>query len=275
MQPPTVNLHTHTYRCRHATGEVEDYASAAIRAGLMTLGMSDHVALPDGRWGDIRMALSEMDGYIAAVEAARLQNPSLRILLGAECEHSHDYQAWYQDELLGRRGFNYLVSGCHFVPERGAWVSVFSDLDNPGMLARYASYNIHAMRSGLYAFVAHPDIIGLAVRDWSESVAACARDICQASVALGVPLEMNSYGLRKEPVLVPDGVRPGYPWIPFWELAAEEGVSVVLNSDAHRPEDVAAGLVELEEIRVRLGLRLAGLDFTVQPGRPATSRSAG
>ena len=57
------NYHTHTYRCQHATGDVIDYAKAAIEAGLTTLGMSDHAALPDNRWNNVRMSMPELDDY--------------------------------------------------------------------------------------------------------------------------------------------------------------------------------------------------------------------
>ena len=36
------NYHTHTARCGHARGEDRDYAEAALRAGIGTLGFSDH-----------------------------------------------------------------------------------------------------------------------------------------------------------------------------------------------------------------------------------------
>ena len=62
------NYHTHTYRCHHATGDVIDYAKAAIEAGLTTLGMSDHVALPDNRWNNVRMSMPELDDYEEAIE---------------------------------------------------------------------------------------------------------------------------------------------------------------------------------------------------------------
>ena len=57
------NYHTHTYRCKHATGDVIDYAKAAIEADLTTLGMSDHAALPDNRWNNVRMSMLELDDY--------------------------------------------------------------------------------------------------------------------------------------------------------------------------------------------------------------------
>ncbi|HPX39764.1 MAG TPA: histidinol phosphate phosphatase, partial [Candidatus Hydrogenedentes bacterium] len=56
-----------------------------------------------------------------------------------------------------------------------------------------------------------------------------------------------------------EGRRPMYPWIRFWELAAEYDIEVVLNSDAHRPEDVAANLDDAAAIAARFGLRIADL----------------
>ena len=43
------NFHTHTYRCKHAAGDVADYCKAAVGFGMKTLGFSDHSALPDDR----------------------------------------------------------------------------------------------------------------------------------------------------------------------------------------------------------------------------------
>ena len=38
----TVNLHTHTRRCKHARGIPADYAKAAEEKGIRVLGMTDH-----------------------------------------------------------------------------------------------------------------------------------------------------------------------------------------------------------------------------------------
>ena len=44
------NFHTHTFRCKHAKGDVDDYCRRALELGMETLGFSDHTALPDDRW---------------------------------------------------------------------------------------------------------------------------------------------------------------------------------------------------------------------------------
>ncbi|HOV64555.1 MAG TPA: PHP domain-containing protein, partial [Spirochaetia bacterium] len=65
-----INLHTHTYRCKHAVGDVPDYLTCAEAAGITTLGFSDHTPYPDGRWKDLRMDYSELDDYARVLSEA-------------------------------------------------------------------------------------------------------------------------------------------------------------------------------------------------------------
>lgn len=270
---PWANLHTHTFRCQHASGDAIDYARVAAAAGMTTLGMADHSPLPDGRWQDHRMRLDQLDDYVAAVEFARREVPQLRILLGMECDWDPDFASFYRDELLGRRGFDYLLVGCHLTPfaegehivpgaRLGRWFDSFNRCTTPARLRAYAAHAEATMASGLFIAMTHPDLFGVCQPRWTADTAACARDICQAAIAHGVALELNGYGIRKPWVVGEKGEqneRPGYPWEPFWEVAAECGVPVVLASDAHRPQDVAAGYDQLTAMRDRLGLREAEL----------------
>ena len=59
----TVNLHTHTHRCKHARGIPADYAKAAEEKGIRVLGMTDHTPFPDDRVIMIRMGIAELDDY--------------------------------------------------------------------------------------------------------------------------------------------------------------------------------------------------------------------
>ncbi len=249
------NLHTHTWRCKHASGDVADYVRAARDGGMRVLGMADHTPLPDGRWRDHRMDLAQLDGYIAAVRAADAAEPAVRVLLGLECDWDPVFAEFYRDELLGRRGFDYLIAGCHFTPYQGDWYSSFEEVTTPALLRAHVRQAEATMASGLFAFITHPDIFGACQARWTADTAAAARDICTAAAALGMPLELNGYGLRKP---WRHG-RPGYPWDPFWEIAAEAGVEVVLSSDAHRPQDLFAGMDQLAALVAKLGLREAVL----------------
>ena len=75
---------------------------------------------------------------------------------------------------------------------------------------------------------------------------------------LQIPLEINGYGFRKEPIdtsvvhvlLIPCAIL---------ELAAEYNITVVVNSDAHTPREVGASLKEGLQMAHELGLQVADL----------------
>jgi histidinol-phosphatase (PHP family) len=253
------NYHTHTWRCRHADGDVADYVEAARAAGIDELGFSDHVPYPDGRWSWVRMSMDELPGYLAAVEAAREgeegRADGLSIRLGLECEYSRDLASYLGEELLGRRGLDYLAAGIHSYEFEGGFRDSFEIGDARGLRA-YARQVEAAARSGLFAFLAHPDIFANAYLAWDPDAEACARDILAACAAVGLPLEINGHGLRKPFVRAPEGRRPPYPHRGFWELAADYEVDVIVNSDAHYPADIARGLAEGRALAAGFGLKL-------------------
>ena len=80
---PLVNYHSHTYRCKHAFGEVVEFVKAASEANLEIFGVSDHAAFPDDRWPDIRMRYEELDDYVEAVRAAQRSVPQVQVLLSS------------------------------------------------------------------------------------------------------------------------------------------------------------------------------------------------
>jgi histidinol-phosphatase (PHP family) len=170
-----------------------------------------------------------------------------------ECEYVPEFMD-YQRALLTERGYDYLVLGQHFSPTDDGWCSSFEWLRTRETLHAYAGACIRGMESGLYAFLAHPDIFGCCGTAWGPDQESCADEICAAARNLDVPLEINGYGLRKPTIDTPDGRRRMYPWMPFWAVAARHGCRVILSSDAHRPQDALAGHAELSVIRDRFGL---------------------
>ena len=125
------NYHTHTFRCKHADGDVSDYAQAAVDKGLTVLGITDHTPLPDNRWLSIRMGVSALPAYAGAIDEVQAREPGLTILKGAECEWAPEYHGFFRDVLLGEYRFDYLILGCHFYPLRGRWRVVMAILRIP------------------------------------------------------------------------------------------------------------------------------------------------
>lgn len=261
----TRNFHTHTYRCQHATQDVSAYCSEAVDQGLQVLGISDHTALPDNRWSHIRMDISDLDNYCDAVDLAAHEHPQLTVLKGAECEYADEYHQFFEQTLLGEKKFDYLIGAAHFFPMDGEWVGSYGGTNSSRALHAYSHYFIESMRSGLFAFMAHPDLFGNSYLTWDANTIAASREMLEAAVELDMPLEINGYGLRKRKIETPDGIRCMYPWLPFWELAAEYDVTVIANSDAHNPADVTANIAEACAIGERFGLEFTYLDHLLPP----------
>ena len=256
------NYHTHTYRCKHASGDVSDYVRAARLAGLGELGLSDHVPMPDGRWPENRMEMDQLGGYLAAVETARLAEEArtesegrLRILCGLECEWGPELDSYLREELAGRLCVAYFVSGTHYYLKSGAWQDVYA-LDSASGLVAYARHFERSLASGLFSFAAHPDLFCLGYLPWDDDARSCARDVLAAAETLRIPLEINGYGMRKPRVTFDGASRWPYPRQEFWDLAAGYDIEVLVNSDAHRPIDTAAGLESGREMAKSRGLRL-------------------
>ena len=234
------NLHTHTFRCKHADGDVQEYAKAALQAGLKVLGMSDHTPLPDGRWSTVRMGMEELDDYANAIRNARQAFPGLKILSGMECEWMPEYRSFYEEDLLGRLELDYLIGSVHYFPFKGEWRNVIDGVRTREELFSYTEWVIRTMETGLFSFIAHPDLFANSYMEWDEDSAHCAKSIFDAAKLHKVPLELNVSGYRKRLVHAKDGLRPMYPWKPFWKAAQNEGVEIIINSDAHSPKDIVA-----------------------------------
>ena len=254
------NFHTHTFRCKHARGDVADYCEVARALGMETLGFSDHSALPDDRWLSARMEYADLDDYVRAMDRARVDYPSLNIVKGMECEYVPEFRSFYTDELLEEKGFDYLVGAAHFFPYRGEWVGTYGGTRNAASLRAYADYVIDMMATGLFDFIAHPDLFGNCYAVWDRDTAACSRDILHAAREYAVGMEINALGMRKQARKSPGNPFPLYPWRPFWELAAECDAPVIVNSDAHRPEDLQGLAGKAHTLRIELGLREMDID---------------
>ncbi len=248
-----INLHTHTRRCKHASGEIEEYCREAQKQGIAILGFSDHSPFPDGRYPLSRMNFSELPEYLADVERMRGEFPSLTILTGSEVDYMPSIgKAFYEDTFSAENGFDYRIVGVHFTEpplEGNSELSVEQG-------KKYAEATIYAMESGLFSYVAHPDMFTSRCPHWSPEWKAVAADLAAASKSFDIPFEINAYGLRKPWIETRDGFRPQYPLLPFWEVMAEHGVRAVVGADAHLPEDVWGNTGEAIAFGEKLGLKI-------------------
>ena len=252
------DYHTHTYRCKHATGKLEDYARFAFENKFEVLGVTDHTPLPGNLFSNVRMDISELEDHIADFYKAQSAFPELKMILGMECEYLDKYHGFYKDELLGKWGVKYLVLGQHFFNWDGEVIYFWKEPQGPKGAQVYTEHLIKGMESGLFDFVAPPDVFGCFYEPWDREAIACSKYILEAAEALKLPLEINGYGFRKGKVAYKTVTRYKYPLEQFWELAAQYDLEVVANSDAHKPEDVGT-IQPCLELAKKFGLKFADL----------------
>jgi histidinol-phosphatase (PHP family) len=245
------NFHTHTPRCRHASGTEEEYVRCALKAGLQTLGFSDHAPypFPNGYYSTFRMFPDELPGYVAAVEDVRRRYAGqIQIHLGVEAEY---YPKYFKDmvSMVKDQGIEYMLLGQHMLYDEMEGIGTAGPSADPVLLRQYCDQTIEAMQTGLFTYFAHPDLVNF-VGD-EKFYRAESRRLCRAARECGIPLEINLLGIREG---------RHYPNPTFWECAAEENCPVILGIDAHQPHNFQHATSEAQMLAMIQKLGLHKLD---------------
>lgn len=232
MSPGKTDYHIHTPLCHHAVGDPIEYVRAARNAGLTEIGFADHNPMPE-IFDDWRMSTDDLPRYIEMVAA--VGSADFPVRLGLECDFIEGYESWIE-RLSEKASWDYLIGSVHYIAP--GW-----DVDNPKYLSRFKQYPVdeiwalywnHYVRcieSGLFDFVAHPDLPKKFGHRPSGDLRRYYEPAIDALAKAKLAFEINTAGLRKE-------VKEAYPALEFLQLAHEAGVAVVINSDAHAPEEV-------------------------------------
>lgn len=188
------NYHTHTYRCQHAYGSEREYIEAAIRMGIAELGFSDHVPCPF------------KDGF--------------------EAEYIPEFFK-EQKAMFDRLGCDYMIMGQHFMKSEQTGPYTGTPTDDESRIREYVDTVIEGMKTGMYSYLAHPDLInyqGLdSVYEWEMT------RMCKALKELDIPLEINMLGIS---------AGKHYPTERFWCIPHDIGNKVILGLDAHTVDNI-------------------------------------
>jgi len=223
------NYHTHTKRCRHASDEDRKYIENAIAAGMKVLGFSDHVPYPfeGDYYSGFRMFVHQAEEYATSLAALREEyKGQIDIKIGYEAEY---YPRFFEKmlRLVTQYPCDYLILGQHFLENEMTGKYSGSPTEDESYLKIYVDEVCEAMRTGLFTYVAHPDLLNYRSdmkvfdREYSRMI-ECAIDS-------KMPLEINLLGIQ--------GPRH-YPCERFFELCGKYGAPVCIGSDAHSADMV-------------------------------------
>lgn len=234
--PP--DYHLHTRLCRHAVGELTDYADQARQKGLTEIGFSDHSPMLRDDFDDWRMRFDQLDPYVAQVRQTQAQHPQLIIKLGLEVDFLPGHEPWIR-ELAARHPWDYLIGSVHYVSDRWA-------VDNPAQVSEwknrpplevwttYFDRLTQAASSGLFDVVGHVDLpkkFGFYPQsDYSDLY----RRFLEVASEQKLAIELNTGGLRKD-------CREIYPSRSLLKLIRQYEIPITFGSDSHAPTEVGMG----------------------------------
>ncbi len=217
------NYHTHTKRCKHAINTEEEYIQAAIAAGFSELGFSDHTPwhYDSDFIGEIRMHESELDDYVSTLlELREKYKKQISIKIGLECEYFKKYMPWLK-MILKKYPIDYIILGNHFngSDETGIY---FGHKLTKQQLTQYVDSCIEAFSTGLYSYLAHPDLANYDTQDsfYQQEMTR----LCKAAKDYEIPLEYNLLGYS---------TYRHYPNDVFFSIAKQVGNQVIIGVDAH------------------------------------------
>lgn len=229
------NYHTHTVRCHHAVGTERQYIQKAIESGFKILGFSDHVPqpYPAGFISGIRMGMEELEDYTKTLISLREEfKDKIQILIGYEVEYSEKYFEPLMKELK-KYPLDYIIQGQHFVPDEIEGFYAGVETDSELRLKDYVNLTSEGMKTGLFAYLAHPDLINFTgnrnvyLREMEKLIGT--------AIDLKIPLEVNMLGFIE---------KRNYPCDDFFTLASQMNAEFVIGCDAHKPQ----GINQIEDV---------------------------
>ena len=243
-----IDLHVHTWRCRHATGTAEEYVRAAAARGVSVVAFTEHLPLPPALVSRVEgadgyaMPAIELPEYVAEVRDAATLGATLgvEVLLGAEADLVPE-GVDHARALIGEWPFDVVLGSVHMIDD---WA--FDDPDRTdgydawdlgALWERYFSDLVYAARTGFADAIAHVDLVKKFRMRPDTAVDHLYARTAVAIAEAGVAVEVNTAGLRKP-------CRELYPGAAFLGELYRAGVPVTIGSDAHTPDDVGAGAAE-------------------------------
>lgn len=268
------NLHSHTEFC-DGRASMAKIAAAACAAGFDVWGTSPHspICCESGA----NMKAEDMDDYLR--ESGRLKSEyagKMKILSGMEIDYvSPDFGP--QIDYFRNLPLDYRIGSVHFVRTRKGrpvdcdgpaerflkYLEEEFDGDLRYVAETYFARQLEMLEAGGFDIIGHLDKIGdngsaadpnLEDYEWYS---ALVEKVIAKAVEKGVIIEINT---KKYPSS--GRFFPSWRW---WSLLKKYKARIILSTDAHYPDKVAAGYEEAFNLLANQGLHpMESVDFGVK-----------
>jgi histidinol-phosphatase (PHP family) len=263
------DYHTHTSRCGHAHGTPAEYVAVAQKAGVLAIGIADHIPLLPEPDPELSMEACELGDYVAEVREIQRRFPGF-VLLGIEADYRPDTLSEVRS-LLDSHPFDYVIGSVHHLGDWGfddpRQLDGYSSRDIDGVWVEYFELVGDAAESGLFTILGHLDLVK---KFGYRPIRTLDRDLdrlIERVARTGIVVEINTAGLRKP-------VREAYPSLEILGKLCAAEVPITFGSDAHRPEEVGRDFVHAADLARSAGYtEFAALAATPTGGRARVVRT--
>ncbi len=261
------NYHTHSTFC-DGSGAPEEYVKAAIAQGFTHFGFSGHSPLPFENTFAIRE--NEMDDYVATVRRLQQQYADqLKIYLGLEADYIPG-MAENINEWKARYGLDYIIGSVHLVSTLGCdklWFTDGSKIEtyDEGLRELFgndikAAVRAFFVQTNAMIISQKPDVVGHfdkvkmnnKGRYFSEHDAWYHKLVLETLTVIkesGCVCEINTRGFYKH------RYTDYFPGAYLWKAMAEMNIPLMVNSDAHKPEEVGLLLDDALQLLKQNGVK--------------------
>lgn len=221
------DYHIHTF---YSDGKAwpEEYIERARDAGLSEIGFSDHLTLTVEQQ-DWSMKLPLLGEYIDRLLKLREDENGLSIRLGLEVDYFPDKEEEIYRYISGLP-LDYVIGSVHYMGDTSVDLGpeYYENKDIDSLFEKYFALVAQAASSGLFDFMAHLDLVRIFRYYPSHNAEHLYRELAGLLKKSGVAFEINTNGMNKP-------LRDFYPDRRYLHIFREEGVPVLVNSDAHSP----------------------------------------
>ena len=233
------NYHAHTFYCKHALQSPKDMVDTAYNLGYEEFGISEHICYhPKSKnYGNrLRLELRYVHNYIREMVLLKhiynKKDGNFKLLTGFESEYLHSDYEWYKT-MISLKNVDYLIFGNHnYEPLSlktyfGICTKTREDLE------LYAENTIKGMKTGLFLYIAHPDLFVKAYEKWDKHCEEISHKICAEAQRLDFIFGFNINGLYIDEHIFKNKKSVNYPSINFWKIAQKYNIKTLLEVDGH------------------------------------------
>lgn len=237
------DYHVHLENGPYTIEWLKKFFDEGSKKGVVEIGFSEHghrfkeaveLTKSDGFRGTWTKgeATQSIEDYIKLIEQAK--SLGFAVKLGIEM----DYIPEYEDEIrkfINYYPFAYVIGSVHWLGDFGFdhpdLISEWDAKDVDQIYDEYFEILMYAIKSGIFDVMAHLDVIKVFGHRAKQDLTAVYDKLAEAIKEQGLCAEVSTAGFRKP-------VGEIYPAPLFMKYLAKYNIPIMINSDAHFPEDV-------------------------------------